>query len=314
MALQTSGAISLQDIEDEFGGSHPISINEYYDAASGIPASGEISFDDFYGKSSEVVVNASNATNVVLSSVFGSAWTTSTPKTYNVPSGVTIGATSTSNAAIQVSSGLVGTLVINVVGSVLAAGGSGGSGSPGSHFGGSWPGQNGPGGSGGNGGTAISVVSNGSGLTINNTGQISGGGGGGGGGGNGVNSDTYVYNMAGGTGGTGGNGQGYNQSASNGGSGGCGGHNAGRAAAGGNGGSFGNSGGSGGTAPFTVSGSYVSSTQCSGYATATAYHPAYGYSRPTSGGSGGSGGRAIKNDGASWSNGTTSGTYHGGYT
>ena len=30
MALPSSGAISLQDIEDEFGGSHPISISEYF--------------------------------------------------------------------------------------------------------------------------------------------------------------------------------------------------------------------------------------------------------------------------------------------
>jgi hypothetical protein len=52
MVLQSSGAISLNDIQTEFGGTNPIGINEYYDAASGVPASGEISFDDFYGKSS----------------------------------------------------------------------------------------------------------------------------------------------------------------------------------------------------------------------------------------------------------------------
>jgi hypothetical protein len=52
MVLQSSGAISLNDIQTEFGGTNPIGINEYYDAADGVPASGEISFDDFYGKSS----------------------------------------------------------------------------------------------------------------------------------------------------------------------------------------------------------------------------------------------------------------------
>ena len=30
MALPSSGAISLQDIQNEFGGSNPIGINEYY--------------------------------------------------------------------------------------------------------------------------------------------------------------------------------------------------------------------------------------------------------------------------------------------
>lgn len=51
MALQTSGAISLSDIQTEFGGSNPISLSEYYGAASGIPASGTISLSNFYGAS-----------------------------------------------------------------------------------------------------------------------------------------------------------------------------------------------------------------------------------------------------------------------
>ncbi|NDB30812.1 hypothetical protein EB151_14840, partial [archaeon] len=51
MVLQSSGAISLANIQTEFGGSNPISISEYYGAASGIPSSGTISFYNFYGKS-----------------------------------------------------------------------------------------------------------------------------------------------------------------------------------------------------------------------------------------------------------------------
>ena len=74
-----------------------------------------------------VEVNASNATNVVLASVFGSDWSDSVDKVYNVPNGVTIGATG-SNAAILASSGMGGTLVINVSGTVIAVHGSGGSG------------------------------------------------------------------------------------------------------------------------------------------------------------------------------------------
>lgn len=54
MALQASGAISLGDIQTEFGGSNPISISEYYGEDTGIPASGTISFSDFYGTSSIV--------------------------------------------------------------------------------------------------------------------------------------------------------------------------------------------------------------------------------------------------------------------
>ena len=47
--LQTSGPISLLDIQNKFGGSNPIGINEYYGVDTGVPASGTISFEDFYG-------------------------------------------------------------------------------------------------------------------------------------------------------------------------------------------------------------------------------------------------------------------------
>jgi uncharacterized delta-60 repeat protein len=60
MTLQTSGAISLSDIQTEFGGANPIGLNEYY-AGGGlvpsgttgtngaVPSSGEINFWNFYG-------------------------------------------------------------------------------------------------------------------------------------------------------------------------------------------------------------------------------------------------------------------------
>ena len=59
MALQSSGQISLQDIQDEFGGSHPISLSEYYGVDT-IPASGAISFNDFYGTELLVGINGAN--------------------------------------------------------------------------------------------------------------------------------------------------------------------------------------------------------------------------------------------------------------
>lgn len=51
MALQSSGAISLANIQTEFGGSNPISLSEYYGVASGVPSSGAISLSNFYGTS-----------------------------------------------------------------------------------------------------------------------------------------------------------------------------------------------------------------------------------------------------------------------
>lgn len=52
MALPEFGVpLSLQQIQDEFGGTTPISLSEYYDSDTGVPASGTISIQDFYGKS-----------------------------------------------------------------------------------------------------------------------------------------------------------------------------------------------------------------------------------------------------------------------
>jgi hypothetical protein len=57
MTLQSSGPISLLDIQNEFGGSNPIGIDEYYGITTGIPISGTISIADFYGKSTPPTTN-----------------------------------------------------------------------------------------------------------------------------------------------------------------------------------------------------------------------------------------------------------------
>ena len=61
MTIESSGAISLgttaganRSISAEFGGTVPHALSEYYGAASGVPASGEIKFSNFYGKSNVV--------------------------------------------------------------------------------------------------------------------------------------------------------------------------------------------------------------------------------------------------------------------
>lgn len=65
MALQSSGAISLNDVQTEFGGSNPIAISEYYGADSGVPSSGAISLNDFYGASA-VLVDETSGTRMNL--------------------------------------------------------------------------------------------------------------------------------------------------------------------------------------------------------------------------------------------------------
>lgn len=58
MTLQSSGAISINDLVGEYGGSAPHSLNEYYRGGSlvanhsnngNVPTSGTIQLDDFYG-------------------------------------------------------------------------------------------------------------------------------------------------------------------------------------------------------------------------------------------------------------------------
>lgn len=51
MPLPTTGAISLAQVQAEFGGTNPISLSEYYGRASGVPTSGAISLGNFRGTS-----------------------------------------------------------------------------------------------------------------------------------------------------------------------------------------------------------------------------------------------------------------------
>jgi len=61
MALQSSGAISLADIQTEFGGTNPISLSEYYSKGNA-PASGEIQLAaDFYGTRKSTRLNSSHS-------------------------------------------------------------------------------------------------------------------------------------------------------------------------------------------------------------------------------------------------------------
>lgn len=69
MVMQSSGAISLAQVQAEFGGANPISLSEYY-GAPGVPASGSISLAHFYGKS------AYRTTSVATGESRATAWTT----------------------------------------------------------------------------------------------------------------------------------------------------------------------------------------------------------------------------------------------
>ena len=151
-------------------------------------------------------------TNLNAATIFGSDYTVDITKIIIIPSGFEIGATtSTSNRALTIPSGLVGTLEIQNAGTISGAGGAGGTG--------------GNSAAGSAGGSAIYIASNN--VTVTNTGTIRGGGGGGSAGSNGsgsnnvhVSGNSYV-DCIGGTGGNGGNGEGYNSAATSGAAGGA---------------------------------------------------------------------------------------------
>ena len=123
------------------------------------------------GASALALTVSSTTTNLDLATLFNNAqsgvWADSQDKTLIIDSGVIVGATATSNAALTIPSGMGGTLTIINNGAIQGAGGAVGAA----------------------GGDAIQVLS--SGVIITNNGDIYAGGGGGG---------------NGGTGGTGGNG------------------------------------------------------------------------------------------------------------
>ena len=180
MTLQSSGAISLSDIRDEYntGSNAPIVFNDYYRGGSlvrgnavnntstnlsaDVPTNANnnpLSVEDFYGqgKGFRRTFNAT-ATNQTGATMFGDDYTLNYPKEVVVDANVTVGATSTSNSAIQISSGLQGTISLTNNGSIEGAGGAAST----------------------QGGTALTCSST---VTVVNNGTIKGGGGGGGTGG-----------------------------------------------------------------------------------------------------------------------------------
>ena len=65
MAIKTSGPITIQDLVNEFGGTAPHSLNEYYRGGglvpeapinSNVPASGAISLQNFYGATNQILI------------------------------------------------------------------------------------------------------------------------------------------------------------------------------------------------------------------------------------------------------------------
>ena len=175
MAIAASGAVSFGDLRTEFvGGSSAIALGDLYrggsniltkagdnpavNMAASVPTSGVIDVQDFYSTAKGFKSTiSSNTTNVDADALFGDDYDVNYPKVIDVNSGVTIGGSG--DEAVDIPSGLAGTLTINNSGSILGSGGAA---------------------NGGAGGGAIACAA--SGVTINNlSGALLAGGGGGGG-------------------------------------------------------------------------------------------------------------------------------------
>ena len=184
-ALQASGTISFQNIEEHYNpGSNLPSrgLSEFYlggslvranasnnsstNMSAGVPTSGNpISLNDFYGKERAFKKTFSDGnTNQSADTIFGDDFEVDYPKQLVISSGHTIGATSTSNAALTIESNGVGSITITNEGSIEGAGGAAGAA----------------------GGNALEVAGSVAVALVNN-GTIKAGGGGGGTGGTGGN-------------------------------------------------------------------------------------------------------------------------------
>ena len=171
-----TGAITFQNLQDEFGGSHPISLSEMYSGGSAlgaplanVPSSGQISMSqlqnidkrDGNGNQVNIASGVPNSTSVIFTTS-GDCYSNSTGVAALTLSGSRSGAT---------------TLVINH--GVYGKSGNGGGGQPVTFSDNSNAAPTGSAGNGGGGGTAISL---GSPVHVDNNSTVYGGSGGGGGG------------------------------------------------------------------------------------------------------------------------------------
>lgn len=272
MALPGSGALSINSIATEFGGSAPHSLSEYYRGGAyvtsnntNVPTSGQISISNFYGAVKAFIFNATISANTynynIRSAAISAGWNQVMPllATITINSGIYVGSTSTGSYAFQTGSTMPAgsSLLLYNYGVIIGMGGSGG--------GGSGCASNNPV-AGGAGGYSLGAATA---ITIYNYGSVLGGGGGGGGGGRAseLGGKTCLY--YGGSGGGGGRGYYYAGAAGAAGStschlngnignagtstsGGSGGVSNGKGGAGGAGGGGGSAGGTGGTGTGTA--------------------------------------------------------------
>ena len=145
MAIAASGAVSFSDLRTEFvGGSAAISYSDLYrggsnirakaanntgvNLAASVPTSGTINIANFRSQAKGFrFTYTSGATNQNASALFGDDYAVDYPKEIVIDSGVELGATSTSEEALQIDTGASGTITVTNNGTLSGAGGAAGS-------------------------------------------------------------------------------------------------------------------------------------------------------------------------------------------
>lgn len=190
MAIQSSGAIALQDIEDEFGGAGSISLSEYYRNGTkvtsnntSVPTSGTISLSNFYGATNQFTFNITSSTQNanIRTLAVNAGWDGSAPLIANVNAGIYLWSDSTSTGGAIIAGSFAGGLTLNNYGKIIGRGGDADQ----------------------DGGPALTVASSGV-AVVNASGAYIAGGGGGGG-----SSYSNTDSIHGGGGAGGGSGAGY---------------------------------------------------------------------------------------------------------
>jgi hypothetical protein len=206
MPIQSSGAISLANIQTEFLGANPISLSEYYrgsvndyskyiyayDTSNNainnltVPSSGQVSLSNYYGTGrvfQYTISGSMQELNITSSWLTSVGWNGVMPVLITIQAGRYVWSNSTSTAGLTISY----PITLENYGYIIGKGGNGGA---------SW-------GNGGNGGPALAT--NVSGIIINNnSGAYIAGGGGGGASGYPNDRDGNTAESAGGGGGAGG--------------------------------------------------------------------------------------------------------------
>ena len=204
MPIQSSGPVSLSDLQGEFGGSSPISLGEYYRNGSyvtsnntSIPTSGTIALGDFYGTVAQHVFTITNSIQEadLRSLATADGWNGSDHLRVVINSGVYLWSDSITAGGLIIAGAFPAGILLQNSGFIIGRGGDGGG-----FDSASWPSAE-------DGGPALQITSA---VTVdvsNNSGAYIAGGGGGGSGGH-----TYGAGGGGGAGG-GSGGQSYRGSA-----------------------------------------------------------------------------------------------------